>query len=62
MSEIKETSETAAVSRAANLELNDHELNIVTGGSNSTGGGAGKVTFNEFHVTRKSDQSSPIFF
>jgi hypothetical protein len=62
MSEIKETSKTAAVSPATNFELNDDELKIVTGGSNSTGGGAGKVTINELPVTRKFDKSSPTFF
>ncbi len=31
-------------------------------GSQSTGAGAGKVTFNPFSITRKVDRSSPIFF
>ncbi len=62
MSEIRETSKTAAVSPATNLELNHDELNIVTGGSSSTGSGAGKVTFSEFRSTRKFDKSSPTFF
>ena len=31
-------------------------------GSQSTGAGAGKVTFNPFSITRKVDKSSPIFF
>jgi len=30
-------------------------------GSQSTGAGAGKVTFNPFSITRKLDKSSPIF-
>src|SRR5271165_1703753 len=37
----------------------EQTLNI---GSQSTGAGAGKVTFNPFSVTRKTDQSSPTFF
>jgi hypothetical protein len=28
----------------------------------STGAGAGKVTFNPFSITRKIDRSSPVFF
>jgi type VI protein secretion system component Hcp len=31
-------------------------------GSQSTGAGAGKVTFNPFSITRKVDRSSPVFF
>jgi type VI protein secretion system component Hcp len=34
-------------------------LNI---GSQSTGAGAGKITFNPFSITRKSDKSSPVLF
>jgi type VI secretion system secreted protein Hcp len=34
-------------------------LNI---GSQSTGAGAGKVTFNPFSITRKIDRSSPLLF
>ncbi len=34
-------------------------LNI---GSQSTGAGAGKVTFNPFSITRKIDKSSPVLF
>jgi hypothetical protein len=30
-------------------------------GSQSSGAGAGKVTFNPFSVTRKIDKSSPVF-
>ncbi len=37
----------------------EQTLNI---GSQSTGAGAGKVTFNPFSITRKIDRSSPIFF
>ena len=31
-------------------------------GSQSTGAGAGKVTFNPFSITRKIDKSSPVLF
>ena len=31
-------------------------------GSQSSGAGAGKVTFNPFSITRKIDASSPTFF
>jgi type VI protein secretion system component Hcp len=31
-------------------------------GSQSSGAGAGKITFNPFSITRKIDQSSPVFF
>ncbi len=37
----------------------EQTLNI---GSQSRGTGAGKVTFNRFTITRKIDQSSPVFF
>jgi len=37
----------------------EQTLNI---GSQSTGAGAGKVTFNPFSITRKIDRSSPVFF
>ncbi len=34
-------------------------LNI---GSQSSGAGAGKITFNPFSITRKTDQASPVLF
>src|SRR3954453_9234144 len=37
----------------------EQTLNI---GSQSTGAGAGKVTFNPFSITRKIDRCSPIFY
>jgi type VI secretion system secreted protein Hcp len=37
----------------------EQTLNI---GSQSSGAGAGKVTFNPFSITRKIDKASPIFF
>jgi len=42
-------------------EISDQEMDKVSGGSQSTGAGAGKVTFNPFSITRKVDKSSPIF-
>ena len=39
---------------------------VATGGSaahaQSSGAGAGKVTFNPFSITRKIDKASPVFF
>lgn len=45
-------------------ELADAELEAATGGkgSQSTGAGAGKVIFNPFSITRKTDKASPILF
>jgi hypothetical protein len=40
-------------------ELADAELETVIGGSQSSGAGAGKITFNPFSITRKIDVSSP---
>jgi type VI protein secretion system component Hcp len=37
----------------------EQTLNI---GSQSSGAGAGRVTFNPFSITRKIDRSSPVFF
>jgi type VI secretion system secreted protein Hcp len=37
----------------------EQTLNI---GSQSSGSGAGKITFNPFSITRKIDRASPIFF
>jgi hypothetical protein len=34
-------------------DLTEVELSKVTGGSQSTGAGAGRVTFNPFSITRK---------
>lgn len=39
-------------------ELTEVELSKVTGGSQSIGAVAGKVTFNPFSITRKIDLSS----
>jgi hypothetical protein len=56
-------------------EMSDESLETVTGGSvgaqnvteasigsQSSGAGAGKVTFNPFSITRKIDKSSPTFY
>jgi bacteriocin-like protein len=43
-------------------ELSDQELDQVTGGkgSQSSGAGAGKVSFNPFTITKHIDVASPI--
>jgi len=46
----------------ATTEISEAELEKATGGSQSSGSGAGKVTFNPFSITRKIDSSSPILF
>jgi hypothetical protein len=43
-------------------ELTEFDLCNVTGGSHSTGAGAGKVTFNPFSITRHVDKASPVLF
>jgi type VI protein secretion system component Hcp len=43
-------------------ELTELELGNITGGSQSTGAGAGKVTFNPFSITKRVDKASPVFF
>ena len=42
--------------------LDEHEMSEVVGGGQSSGAGAGKVTFNPFSITRKVDTTTPIFF
>jgi type VI protein secretion system component Hcp len=44
------------------FEVSDKQLDSVWGGSQSSGAGAGKATFNPFSITRKIDKASPIFF
>ena len=56
---------TAAFSNKGLFEVEDYSFDIEQTlgiGSQSTGAGAGKVTFNPFSITRKVDKSSPIFF
>jgi bacteriocin-like protein len=40
-------------------ELSETELSKISGGSQSTGGGAGKVTFQSFQITKRTDVASP---
>ncbi len=42
--------------------LTELDLCKVTGGSHSTGAGAGKVTFNPFSITKHVDKASPVLF
>jgi type VI secretion system secreted protein Hcp len=47
------------------FEIEDYSFDIeqtLAIGSQSTGAGAGKVTFNPFSITRKIDMSSPTFY
>lgn len=47
------------------FEIDDFSFDIeqvLNIGSQSSGAGAGKVTFNPFQITRKTDRASPIFY
>ena len=46
------------------FEIAAADLDFIAGGigSQSSGAGAGKVTFNPFSITRKIDVASPFFF
>ena len=47
------------------FEVEDYSFDIAQTlniGSQSTGAGAGKVTFNPFRITRKTDKASPLLF
>lgn len=47
------------------FEIDDFSFDIeqvLNIGSQSSGAGAGKVTFNPFQVTRKTDRASPVFY
>jgi type VI protein secretion system component Hcp len=51
--------------RCGLFEIEDYSFDIeqiLSIGSQSSGSGAGKVTFNPFSITRKIDCSSPMFF
>jgi type VI secretion system secreted protein Hcp len=51
--------------RSGLFEVEDYSFDIeqiLAIGSQSSGAGAGKVTFNPFSITRKIDCASPIFF
>lgn len=55
----------AKATPAGIFEIEDYSFDIeqtLNIGSQSSGAGAGKVTFNPFSITRKIDVSSPIFF
>lgn len=55
----------SGVKRCGLFEVEDYSFDIeqtLNIGSQSTGAGAGKVTFNPFSITRKIDCSSPKFF
>ncbi len=54
-----------AQSNSGIFEVEDFSFDIeqvLSIGSQSTGAGAGKVTFNPFSITRKIDKASPEFF
>ena len=56
---------TDAFANKGLFEVEDYSFDIEQTlgiGSQSTGAGAGKVTFNPFSITRKVDKSSPTFF
>lgn len=42
--------------------FSDNDEQTLNIGSQSTGAGAGKVTFNPFNITKKTDAQSPSFF
>jgi type VI secretion system secreted protein Hcp len=47
------------------FEIEDYSFDIeqvLNIGSQSTGAGAGKITFNAFSITRKIDRASPVLF
>src|SRR5580704_11619308 len=51
--------------RCGLFEIEDYSFDIeqvLNIGSQSSGAGAGKITFNPFSITRKIDRSSPILF
>jgi type VI protein secretion system component Hcp len=54
-----------AVAAGTVFEIEDYNFDIeqtLNIGSQSSGAGAGKITFNPFSITRKTDKASPIFF
>jgi type VI secretion system secreted protein Hcp len=54
-----------AASSKALFEIEDFSFDIeqvLNIGSQSTGAGAGRVTFNPFSITRKIDKASPVLF
>jgi type VI secretion system Hcp family effector len=56
---------TDAFAQQGLFEVEDYSFDVEQTlgiGSQSTGAGAGKITFNPFSITRKVDRSSPTFF
>jgi type VI secretion system secreted protein Hcp len=54
-----------ALQQGCVFEIDDFSFDIeqvLNIGSQSSGAGAGKVTFNPFQITRKTDRASPVFF
>jgi hypothetical protein len=43
-------------------ELTELDLCNVTGGSKSSGAGAGKASFHDFSITKHVDKASPVLF
>ena len=78
MTNSKSTDQTAPdVVPSTESEISDKELDKIVGGaeeakfdveqvlnigSQSSGAGAGKVTFNPFSITRHVDKASPVLF
>ena len=60
-----DTNTRASATPGAVTDIHPNDWDAITGGmalsigSQSTGAGAGKVTFNPFSITRKIDVSSP---
>jgi len=57
--------QSPALQQGSVFEIDDFSFDIeqvLNIGSQSSGAGAGKVTFNPFQVTRKTDRASPTFF
>ncbi len=57
--------QSPALQQGSVFEIDDFNFDIeqvLNIGSQSSGAGAGKVTFNPFSITRKTDRASPIFF
>ena len=55
---MKKSTRKSAGKRAAK-DLSPRKSQDTRGGSQSTGAGAGKATFNPFSITRKIDKASP---
>jgi type VI secretion system secreted protein Hcp len=54
-----------ALANGSIFEIDDFSFDIeqvLNIGSQSSGAGAGKVTFNPYQITRKTDRASPVFY